>query len=344
MDDEPGDKVQSDIPALKGGDVSRRDHQKFSNDIEQLLKEAEELRLSYMKRHQARDHTFLTLGLVSMLAGGICFGWFLLVKADLVRALASIVLAIIPTLVLNLRSNAPLLAYRRDYKTQFLPRLAKALGGFEFHPTRGISAKIISKAGIVPAHDTYESEDCFMGQYKGVKVIFSEARLYKKKRIEPVFDGIFVLLQAPENIFEGHTILCANKDMVRRWRTTRWAKLQDVSVPVENVEWDRFTVLSDKPDAARAIITEKLLKELSEAADIFDHAAMSAALFRGRLMFMMIPYPRDMFEPSSIHIPVATRQHALQCKREVEQILEIIDVFDLYQPGAANQSSDHQDT
>ena len=45
----------------------------------------------------------------------------------------------------------------------------------------------------------------------------------------------------------------------------------------------------------------------------------------------MIPYKGDMFEASNIHIPVATKQHAMQCKREIEQILEIIDVFDLYQ-------------
>ena len=37
-----------------------------------------------------------------------------------------------------------------------------------------------------------------------------------------------------------------------------------------------------------------------------------------------------MFEASNMYVPVATKQHALQCKKEIEQILEIIDLFELY--------------
>ncbi len=328
------DKETPSIPAIKNGELVRRDHQRFSADIDHLLKEAEALRLTYMKRHQARNNTALSLGLIFMLLGAGALGWYLLMHGDLVRAVGSMALAIVVPLFLNLRGNAPIKKYRAEYKTKFLPQMAKALGGFEFHPARGISAKILSKAGVLPQHDIYSSEDCFMGQYKGVKVIFSEAHLFKKKRNEAVFRGVFVLLETPTDIIEGHTILTANKDMFRRWRTTRWAKLQDVKVHTENVEWDRFEIVSDKPEAAQRLVNEKLLKELSEAADIFDQSPLTAVLFKGKFIFMMIPYARDMFEPSSIHIPVATRQHALQCKREIEQILEVIDVFDLYKNAA----------
>ena len=47
---------------------------------------------------------------------------------------------------------------------------------------------------------------------------------------------------------------------------------------------------------------------------------------------MMIPYESDMFEPSDLFVPVQTKTQAMQCKKEIEQLLEIIDVFDLYKP------------
>ncbi len=47
---------------------------------------------------------------------------------------------------------------------------------------------------------------------------------------------------------------------------------------------------------------------------------------------MMIPYDKDMFEASSLFVPVTTKKQAMQCKREIEQLLEIVDVFDLYKP------------
>lgn len=325
------------IPA--GGDLARRDHARFTSEIEDLIRQAEDLRLSHMKRHRAQSHRALGLGLVLLIAGAGGFGWFLLVEADIVRALGAIALAIILPLYFNLRPYDTLRAYREEYKTRFLPRLAQAMGGFTFHPARGISAKIVQRSGVAPAFDHYVSEDCFMGRYRGVKVIFSEARLSSAKNKDkgPEFSGLFVLLEAPGDIFEGHTVITAHAENAHKWRAGRWAKLQEVNVSTGDAALDRFHVFSDTPEAARAAVTPALLRELAEAAALFERAPLSAAMFGKKFLFLAIPYARDMFEPSSIHVPVATRQHALQCKREVEQIFSIIDVFDLFRP-AGGQS------
>lgn len=333
-DPAPSSSAQSpaDIPAIKNGEIARGDHQGFTAQIERLIREAEELRLRYMKKHQTHNNLALSVGLICMLIGAGGFGWFLLMEANLVHALGSIVLAIIIPLFLNLQAGNALKNYRQAYKSTFLPQLAHALGGFQFYTARGISEKLIRRTGILPQFDRYASEDCFMGRYKGVKVIFSEAQLYSSKQGKaPVFNGIFVLLETPDASIEGHTILTANQEHYRSWRGTRWKQLQDIPVQVNTPAWDRFKALSDTPESAGKLITEKLLKELSEAADIYDSAPLSAAFFAKKLIFIMIPYEGDMFEPSTLHLPIATRQHALQCKREVEQILEVIDVFELYQ-------------
>ena len=326
-------------------DVCRARDDEFSARIDALIQDAENMRLSFMKRHRTRGHVTMTLGLISLTIGAGGFGWYLLVQSDIVRATGCMALAVIIPALLHLWAASILKEYKKSYKRIFLPRLAKALGGFKFHPARGISRKLISKTGLIPRHEIYNAEDCFMGRYKGVKVLFSEARLtHKKAYLEPIFNGVFVLLEIPNAVIEGHTILTADADMYKKWRTTRWQKLQDVSITTDNKDWDRFKILSDSPESAKLLIGEKLLKELSEAAEIFDQSPLSAALFRGKFVFLMIPYTGDMFEASNIHVPVATKQHALQCKKEIEQILEIIDVFDLYEPAqppaSAEQSSD----
>jgi hypothetical protein len=62
----------------------------------------------------------------------------------------------------------------------------------------------------------------------------------------------------------------------------------------------------------------------------FGDANLSAVLFRGKYIFMMIPHETDMFEASDLYVPVSTQRHALSCKKEIDQLLEMLDVFDLY--------------
>ena len=58
-----------------------------------------------------------------------------------------------------------------------------------------------------------------------------------------------------------------------------------------------------------------MIKELAEAGAIFKNAPISAVMFRGKYVFLAIPYEEDMFEASNIYVPVATKQHALHCKK-----------------------------
>ncbi|MGH1398505.1 MAG: DUF3137 domain-containing protein [Alphaproteobacteria bacterium] len=316
-------------------EINRINDQKFQNDLERLSNEAEALRFNTMAKYQSR--TFLATGLsiiiILLCAGG--FGWFLLMEAQAAPAFLFIIICLISPLMLHSWAEGMLKTYRQLYKREFLPKLAKLLGGLSFHPKRGISAKVINRTGILPSHTLYEAEDCFMGMYKGVKVIFSEARLYRDKRKEQkTFEGVFVLLEAPQDKFTGHTIISANADMVRRYTGKRWKKLSPVAFKNESAHAGRFQMVSSNVEAAQDIASPALLKELAEAADIFDKAPLSAAFFAKKYVFMMIPYAHDMFEPSSLHMPIQTSRHAVQCKREIDQILEIVDVFDLYRPNA----------
>lgn len=312
-------------------DVQRRDDIHFQAEVDSLISKAEEGRQRNMQDYRRRHFITVMISLTSILAGGAGFGWFFLVEYQILPAILCISAGIILPVLLHFWSVKPLKDYTDNYKSGFMPHLAKAMGGLKFFPERGISEKIIGRTGILPLYDRYEAEDCFMGRYKGVKVIFSEALLFNAKgNKDPVFEGILVLLEVPDGIIEGHTIITADRGKMNKWSKTRWKHLKPVPVKTGNPEWDRFYVFSDTPDEASLFIGEKFLKELAEASEIFDSAPVSAALFGGKYVFMAIPCEEDMFEPSNIFVPVATRQHAMNCKREIERIMEIIDVFELY--------------
>lgn len=324
-------------------DLDRIDEQRFGKELRRLIKDSEEMRLTRMKQHRSRSFTTMNLSILLMLIGIAGFGWFFLMEAQLIPAFVCLILSFIPTIFLNIWTGAPIKTYAEEHKTVFMPKLAKSLNGMSFHPTRGVSAKVIEKLAVVPAHNRYEAEDCFMGRYKGVKVIFSEARLFSKtKKDGPVFDGIFVLLEAPEDTFEGHTIITANDKMVKSYASTRWKSMTPVDVPVPDRSWDIFNIYSTKPDQAAEIVSDKLLKELAEASEIFDKSPLTAVLFQKRFIFMMIPYDKDMFEASNLFVPVTTTAQALQCKKEIEQLLEIIDVFDLYEKRPTDQTPEQE--
>jgi hypothetical protein len=317
---------KDDIP-----EISPRDTKYFNEEIDALLNYAEELRLNAMKAQRNRGFVAMSVGLSTIVLGATGFGWFLLVDAAILNALGSITLGVVVAVALHLWSMQSLQDYQADHKTHFLPKMAKLLGGFSYYPARGISRKVLARTGVIPAHDIYEAEDCFMGKYKGMKVMFSEARLrHKKGYMEPIFNGLFVLLEAPNAPIEGHTILTANKEMIHRWGKTRWKKLSSVDANSENPMWNKFSGFSDNSESAEKLITEPLLKELSEAADIFDQSPITAVFFQKKFIFIMIPYDGDMFEASDMQVPVATKRHALKCKKEIDQIVEIIDVFDVY--------------
>lgn len=325
-------RTKQDADAAYVKEVDRVDETRFTKDLSALIKESENIRLKYMHSHRMREFISMNVSILCALLGALSFGWYFMMKAELIRPFLYFGISFIPSILLYIWASFPLKSYKKAHKTIFMPKLAKALNGLSFFPHRGVSTKVIERLAVLPAHNLYKAEDCFMGRYKGVKVIFSEARLYSKAHKKgAVFDGIFVLLEAPNDTFEGHTIITANQKMVEAYSNTRWKSMNPVSVPVSDTNWDKFTIYSTKPDAASRIIDERLLKELAEASNIFDSAPLTAVLFKKRFMFMMIPYEKDMFEASDLFVPVTTRDQALRVKGEIEQLLEIVDVFDLYQ-------------
>jgi len=313
--------------------VSRIDDAVFEKKLSNLIAEAEETRLNRMKSLRSRSVIGLNLNILFIFLGVLGFGWYFLVDIKPILAVICLIVSFTPSIFIHFWSKAPLKTYIKEHKTIFMPKLAEALHGLRYHEQRGVSAKILERLAVIPAHDRYEAEDCFMGKYKGIDIILSEARLYSKTNKQaPVFEGLFILLELPSAPIEGHTIITANHKMVKAYATTRWKTMQKTHISVSNPDWNLFEVYSTKPETAELMVGERLIKELAEAAIIFNKSPLTAVLFGKKYVFMMIPHDQDMFEASDIHTPVTTKQQAAKTKKEIEQLLEVIDVFDLYKP------------
>lgn len=306
--------------------IQRTETARFERETLDLIKKAETHRISFMNAFKKREMLTAIVGIFSVFAFGCGFGYFLYIQADPLKAIASIVLAFAIPITMHIWSRGPISSYVGDYKKTFMPEMARALGGFKFHPSRGISSKILPKTGVVPAHDTYKAEDCFIGVYKGIKVILSEAKLINKNKV--TFDGVFVLLDVPNAPFTGHTIITSDSALIAECDGKRWKSLTRIQNTVQ--AYQKFSIYTNQPETNESLIGETLLKELDEAGTVFDNAPITAVFFNKKYVFIRIPYDGDMFEASSIYLPVSSPDHADTCRREIEQILEIIDVFDLY--------------
>jgi hypothetical protein len=314
-------------------DVLTPEDAKFAMEVEKLIRSAEEKRVHYMKQSRNRGFLALNVGLLALIAGGGGFGWYFLMEGNLTRALSCIGLAAAVPFLLTMWAQLPRRRYAKNYKRDFMPQMAELLGRLQFHPERGINAKILPKTGIVPRYTKYVAEDCFMGRYHGVKIILSEARLWRADAL--VFDGILVYLEAPPGItFPGHTIITADQRAVKSWRSNRWQKFSEV--PIAHSDYAaHFQIFATQPDKAASMISADLLKEMLEMSVLFESSPLSASFFAGNRVFLTIPHDADMFEPSHIEYPVTTHAHALRCKHEIEQILSIIDIIELYGKKAA---------
>ena len=111
-------------------------------------------------------------------------------------------------------------------------------------------------------------------------------------------------------------------------------------LPPGNSAFSRhFSILTNDDKNKTNLENDKLLKELSETATLFGDAKLSAVFFNGKYIFMAIPAKEDMFEASDVYVPISTNESAMRCKEEVQKILSIIDIIDVYEDAASKSEN-----
>ena len=220
--------------------------------------------------------------------------------------------------------------YAKAYKTKLLPEIAGLFGEFTYNVKGKIPMKAMKPSKIVPRHSGYTSEDLFSGEYRGVGISFSEIKLAKQrgKRSKIVFNGLAVLLTHGTRKFQGHTILTKDQGKVGKWFKKQISNLKRANMV--DPEFERlFDVYTSDQTEARYLIDPLIIESLKGLYQEYNGKRLFAA-FYDKQVLIMIESPENHFEPAAITVPATNEEELLSMKREVAQIISIVDRLSLY--------------
>lgn len=226
--------------------------------------------------------------------------------------------------------------YAAAYKNEILPRLAGLFGNFKYSSGGQIPVEQMRPSKILPKHDKYESEDHFIGKYKEVGIQFCEINLQERRRSKnrtyyvSIFKGLAILLDMSKKRFYGHTILDRDRGKISEWFTSRSHGLKKANMVDPEFE-KLFDAYTDDQVEARYLIDPIMIEKLKALQEEYDGDKMVAAFYDSK-MLILISSKHNHFEPANITIPATDPESVLTMKKEIGEVLSIIDQLDLYDP------------
>lgn len=226
--------------------------------------------------------------------------------------------------------TVPQRQYARAYKAEILPEITRLFGEFDYAPKGKIPMEAMKPSRIVPSHTRYSAEDHFSGRYRGVGIAFSEIVLKRKsgRSTTTVFKGLAILLTYDAQKFHGHTILTRDRGAIGEWLQAKTAKLERADLTDPEFE-KRFDVFTSDQVEARYLIDPAIVENIKALHAEFEGKDFRAAFFEDRVL-VLIASSKNHFEPAAIDQPAYDAAGVLSMKREVGQILSIVDRLALY--------------
>ena len=230
-------------------------------------------------------------------------------------------------------ARAPVRAYRSGVKSEIFPQIFSYFGtDFRFAESSPLSVEALEPSGLIPYYQKESTEDHVSGTYRGVALELMEAHLTKKtgsgksRRTVTVFNGMFVRLSM-NKAFSGKTLVKRDAGAVLNWMADRFDALERVRLEDPRFE-DRFEVYSSDQIEARYLLTPAFMERLLSVAETFRSGTLQCSFYDDRLL-VMIPTPKNRFEPGSIFAPATFVAEAETLLREMAEIFAIIDVLKL---------------
>jgi len=236
----------------------------------------------------------------------------------------------------------PRLTYAAAYKKHALPALAAMLGDFIYQEDGSIPADDMIPSKILPHYDRISAEDYFQGRYKDTDICFAELRLeekhtttkyvrgkyIKESEFRDVFRGLAVLVTLPKNKFYGHTIVVQNRGSIAEYlhEKATWLKRANLVSPLFEKDYDVYT--SDQVEA-RYLIDPVMTERIQELKGFYGTTGISLAYYDSRFL-ALIPSKKNLFEPPKISIQTLDLETLAHLKREIENVLHIVDHLRLY--------------
>ena len=315
-------------------DIRNQEDKQFLEESKDALDRLEDVRLEKLENFEKRKKLGMPAAAILTPISGYIDYWLLMLQSgsdDGIIGLTALVLGGLYWWVTKPRRE-----YRTAYKSDILPRLAKLFGDFQYSLDASIDMIKMMPSKIVPHHDKYETEDYFIGTYKGVDIEFSEIDLKEKRRSKnrtyyvTIFKGLAVLLKTRNKKFYGHTILDRNKGKVGEWFKQRTISLERAEMVDPEFE-ELFDCYTNDQVEARYLIDPIMIESLKNLFKEYDGNKMMVAFYKDK-MLILVGSNKNHFEPANIYTPAANPAGILKMKHEIHQILSIIDKLSLYDP------------
>ena len=302
------------------------DTARFLDQCRPKLEELEEIRLDKLKAFQRRKKLAVPIAAILTPFLGFIDYWLLFLQSsdDPVAGLSALGLGGLWAWV-----TKPKRQYASAYKRDILPDIAGLFGNFSYDVKGEIPMEAMKPSKIVPKYTSYNSEDFFSGEYKNVGIQFSEIKLTKKsgKHTRTVFDGLAILLTSGTRKFHGHTILTKDQGKLGSWFTKQFSGLERANLVDPEFE-KLFDVHTTDQVEARYLIDPMIVENLKALYKEYHGTQMMAAFYDDHFL-ILIGSKDNHFEPASIETPATNNEGLLAMKREIGQIMSIIDRLSL---------------
>lgn len=234
--------------------------------------------------------------------------------------------------------------YAKEYKVQVLPKVAKLIGNMNYTLDGHVDIDRLKESKIVPSHDRFQTEDHFVGKYKGVEIDICEIDFQQRRRNKnrtyyaSVFKGLQISITLPEKKFFGHTVLQENKSGVLEWFKEKSSGLQKANLV--DPEFEKvFDCYTNDQVEARYIIDPAMIETLKALHLEYNGETLLASYYDERYFLALIKSKHDYFEPASIYVPAVRPETIQDMRNEIEQVLKIVDKLELYDADAVHKQA-----
>ena len=330
---------QSELPEVR--DIRDAGDQAFLDESKAHLEELEIVRKAKYKIYQWRKKIAIPVAMVTMPITGFIDYWLLFLQRSSEDSGAGVTALAMGGLYAWV--THPKRQYTNAYKNEILPKIAQLFGDFRYDLKGKIDVMKMRASKILPRHDRYKSEDYFVGFYKGVDIEFCEIELKqrrksgKKTRYVTVFKGLAILLDMKSKRFYGHTMLDKDRGKMSEWFKQKSSNLKRANLV--DPEFEKiFDVYTNDQVEARYLIDPVMMERLKGLQEEYKGESMTAAFYESQ-MLLLIQSKHNHFEPADISIPATDPRSILSMKKEIGEILSLIDRLSLYDPNEVHNGS-----
>ncbi len=227
---------------------------------------------------------------------------------------------------------APVLKYKQDLKSQYLPILSSFFGDlkYELKPSEFENAEI-AKMEIFPSYTTLEAEDYFGGSYKNVPLNMREMKLTKKhgRSRSTVFQGLVIALTFPKS-FKGKTALKKDGGMIFNMFGKPNLGPKTEKIVLEDPDFEAiFEVYGTDQIEARYLLTTAFMERLLKLSEARGKGASVQCEFTGTSLVIMVESKVNLFEPGNIKTSALKLDDLHLFLKQMHEIFILIDTLKL---------------